>query len=73
MLVVSRKPGQQIVIDERITVKVIELGSGRIRLGIDAPKEMPIRRSEIPPLPRDRLAVSVGAGVSHGSWHGRPR
>jgi carbon storage regulator len=51
MLVLSRKSGESIVIDGNITIKVIEVRSGMVRLGIDAPKEIPVFRDEM--LTRD--------------------
>jgi carbon storage regulator len=47
MLVLTRKPGERIVISEEITVMVLEVQGNRIRLGIEAPKEIPIRRGEL--------------------------
>ncbi len=48
MLVLSRKLGEKIVMpDLGITVKVIGLGNGRVRIGIDAPREIPIQRVEV--------------------------
>lgn len=47
MLVLSRKVGESIIIDNDITVTVVQLSRNRIRLGIDAPQEVPIRRSEL--------------------------
>jgi carbon storage regulator len=47
MLVLSRRIGQRIVIDDRITVTVVEIRGGQIRLGIEAPREVPVRRSEL--------------------------
>jgi carbon storage regulator len=47
MLVLSRKPGESIVIDDRIVVTVVQIGGGRVRLGIEAPREVPILRSEV--------------------------
>jgi carbon storage regulator len=35
------------VIDAKITVTVIEVRGGQIRLGIEAPKEIPVRREEV--------------------------
>lgn len=49
MLVLSRKVGESIIIDNDITVTVVELSGNRVRLGIDAPQEVPIRRSELDP------------------------
>jgi carbon storage regulator len=46
MLVLTRKLGERIVIDDRITVTVLEVRGNRIRLGIDAPNEIPIKRQE---------------------------
>ena len=47
MLVLTRKPGERIVIDDRITVTVLEVRGHQIRLGIEAPKEIPIKREEL--------------------------
>ena len=47
MLVLSRKLGEKIAIGENITVTIVEVGSGRVRLGIDAPKEVPVHRQEV--------------------------
>ena len=47
MLVLSRRVGERIVIDGNITVTVVEIQGGKIRLGIEAPKEVPVWREEI--------------------------
>ena len=47
MLVLSRKPNESIVIDGRITVTVIEVRSGEVRLGIEAPRSIPVHRKEV--------------------------
>ena len=47
MLVLGRKPGQYVVIDDKIIVKVIKSENGDLRLAIDAPKEISIVRGEI--------------------------
>ncbi|WFD10035.1 carbon storage regulator [Tepidibacter hydrothermalis] len=47
MLVLGRKPGEYIVIDEKIKVKVVKSESGQLRLAIDAPREMRIVRGEV--------------------------
>jgi carbon storage regulator len=47
MLVLSRRNGESIVIDGKITVTVVEIRGGQIRLGIEAPKEVPVRREEV--------------------------
>ena len=47
MLILSRKPGESIVIDGRITVKIMRLEGDVVKLGIDAPKEVPVHRQEV--------------------------
>ncbi len=47
MLVLSRKVGEKIILPEQnITITVCEIRDGRVRLGIAAPKDMPIHRGE---------------------------
>jgi len=47
MLVLSRKLSEEIVIDGHITVKVLRIQGHRVYLGIEAPKEVAIRRGEL--------------------------
>jgi len=47
MLVLTRKPGEGIIIGDDITIKIIEMKSGGVRIGIDAPKNTKIYRQEI--------------------------
>jgi carbon storage regulator len=47
MLVMSRRPGERIVIDNSIVVTILRTARGRVRLGIDAPAGVAIRRHEL--------------------------
>ncbi|QDV18955.1 hypothetical protein Pan153_36160 [Gimesia panareensis] len=47
MLVLSRRANEQICIGESITVKVLSVKGGRVRLGIQAPQDVDINREEI--------------------------
>jgi carbon storage regulator len=47
MLILSRKLGESIVIDGRITVKIVRLEGDIVKLGIDAPLEVPVHRQEV--------------------------
>lgn len=47
MLVIGRRPGQYVVIDDNIIVKVVKSDEGDIRLAIDAPREIKIIRGEL--------------------------
>ena len=50
MLVLSRKLGEKIIIGENITITVVDIDRGKIRLGIEAPRDVPIFRQELLPL-----------------------
>ena len=47
MLVLTRKPGEEIVIGNQITVKVLDIRGDKVRLGIDAPRDVKVHRREI--------------------------
>jgi carbon storage regulator len=47
MLVLSRKPGERILIGDNVTVTIVRIGPNNVRLGIDAPREMNIVREEL--------------------------
>lgn len=47
MLVVGRKPGQYVVINEKIIIKVIKSEGGHLRLAIEAPEDISIVRGEM--------------------------
>lgn len=47
MLVLTRKVGETIVIADDIVVTVLEIRGGQVRLGVEAPREVSILRSEV--------------------------
>ena len=47
MLVLSRKRGERIVIADNIVITVIDIRGDKVRLGIQAPDEIPIHRKEV--------------------------
>lgn len=47
MLILQRKAGEALRIGENITVSILSVDSGRVRIAIDAPTEIPILRSEL--------------------------
>ena len=47
MLVLSRKLGEKIFISENICITIVDIDRGKIRLGIEAPREVPIFRKEL--------------------------
>jgi carbon storage regulator len=61
MLVLSRRLGESIVIDGRITVTVVAMRGDKIRLGIEAPDDVQVDRSEV----HDRI-VREGREAENG-------
>jgi len=59
MLVLTRKAGEEIVIGDGIRVQVIEIRGGRVRLGITAPRSVPVHRSEVNINSNDTELVEV--------------
>ncbi len=47
MLVLSRKKNESIVIDDEVVITVVEIRGDKVRLGIQAPREVPVHRSEV--------------------------
>lgn len=66
MLILSRKLGEKIYINDNITITVVDIDHGKIRLGIEAPRDVPILRQElILPIAEEEIPVS-----KVGDWHG---
>ena len=61
MLVLSRKRGEAIRIHDDIVVTVIQLGRGRVQLGIQAPADVTVNREEVH---RRSIAVELETGKS---------
>lgn len=47
MLVLSRKKNESIVINDDISIVVVEIRGDKVRLGVEAPKEIPVHRREV--------------------------
>jgi carbon storage regulator len=47
MLVLSRKVGERIWIGDQISITVVRISGGGVRIGIEAPSEMPVVREEL--------------------------
>ena len=65
MLVLSRKSTESIHIGDNVVVTVLEIRGNKVRIGIDAPKEIHVLRSElqdvIPKLPSGFVAAAVAS------------
>ena len=66
MLVLSRKVGQELVIDGNIKVVVNRIAGNRVTIGVEAPDEVHIKRGELAPLGRigERLPEKTTLTVS---------
>jgi len=67
MLVLSRKESESIVINENIVVTIIRVAGGGVRIGIEAPREIRIRREELavnPEAPSSTNAVALPGSTS---------
>jgi carbon storage regulator len=67
MLVLSRKENERLIIDGNIIVTVVRVAGGTVRLGIEAPAEIHVRREELLSRPLDAEISSPWAVV-----HARP-
>lgn len=47
MLVLSRKPNESIVINKDIVITVVAISEGRVKIGIEAPRDIPVNREEV--------------------------
>ena len=47
MLILSRKKNESIVINNDVTIVVVEIRGDKVRLGVEAPKEVPVHRREV--------------------------
>lgn len=57
MLVLSRKPGEAITINENIVVTIVEIRGDKVRLGIEAPKDVKVHRQEVFEAIQEKLTV----------------
>lgn len=47
MLILTRKPGELIRIGDDITIHVVDIGKGHVRIGVEAPRNVSIMRDEV--------------------------
>ena len=66
MLVLSRKKNESIVINNDITITVVEIRGDKVRLGIVAPKEVPVHRQEVYEAIHGKMPESAAVVVKPG-------
>lgn len=68
MLVLSRKKNESIVINDDITIVVVEIRGDKVRLGVEAPKEVPVHRREVfDAIHRNKAAANKSAAEADAS------
>ena len=73
MLVLSRKVGERILVGDQIRITVVRLTNGGVRIGIEAPDEMPVLREEVKRQSEVSSMASVGGRPSAPPPRRRPR
>ena len=63
MLVVTRKPDESLIIADNIEITVLEIGKDKVKIGVNAPKEVKIIRSEL----KDARQTNEQAAHASGS------
>ena len=70
MLVLTRKVGENIIIGDNIRVTIISLDRGKVRLGVDAPRDVAVDRQEVH---ERRLEFAELVGLPVAERQGQPR
>ena len=63
MLILSRKLNESIVIDGRIIVKILRIERDTVKIGIQAPTELPVHRQEVFDMIQRNKQASLNAGT----------
>ncbi len=63
MLVITRKSGERICLGDDVTITVLEIAGSTVRLGIDAPAEIPVYRHEIWAAVKEENRAAAAASI----------
>ena len=64
MLNITRKIGEKIIVGDNVVIEVIEVSGASVRLGIDAPRSVPVFREEIWASVRDENAAAAAGDAT---------
>jgi carbon storage regulator len=64
MLVITRKTGERICLGDDVTITVLEISGSTVRLGIEAPAEIPVYRHEIWAAVREENRAAAEASIT---------
>ena len=65
MLVLSRKKDEKIIIGDKISIMVVDIQGDKVRLGIEAPREVTVHREEVYQAIQKKQAEPVPAEAAH--------
>ena len=65
MLVLSRKKDEKIIIGDKISIMVVDVQGDKVRLGIEAPREVTVHREEVYQAIQKKQAEPTAAGTAH--------
>jgi carbon storage regulator len=61
MLIITRRPGEKVMLGDDVVIEVIEVSGSSVRIGIAAPKSVPVYREEIWRAVRDENAAAAAS------------
>jgi carbon storage regulator len=69
MLIITRRPGEKLMVGDDVVVQVMEIVGGTVRIGIDAPRSVPVYREEIFAAVREenRAAAEADPSLAEGA------
>jgi carbon storage regulator len=63
MLIITRRPGEKIMLGDDVVVEVMEVSGSSVRIGIAAPKSVPVYREEIWTAVKEENAAAASSNV----------
>lgn len=64
MLALTRRVGEKIYVGENICITVVDIDRGKVRLGIEAPRDVPVYREELLPVKAKGEGLPEGADTN---------
>jgi carbon storage regulator len=64
MLIITRRPGEKIMLGDDVVIEVIEVSGNSVRIGIAAPKSVPVYREEIWAAVKEENAAAASSSVT---------
>lgn len=66
MLIITRRPGEKIMLGDDVVVEVLEVNGSSVRIGVDAPRSVPVYREEIWHAVREENRAAAAAAPGAG-------